>query len=477
MTRCSTKVFLAGLMIGGMLSFPSIGAWAQMTTTGVVEITPTDISKDAAAQVVQLPQGKARVVRLPADARDVLVANPSIAEIIVKTPRLAYLVGRSPGATNAFFFDEDGDEIARLEVQVEVDVVAVQQALAELIPSADIAVKAVRSNLFLTGNVRSNDIAANAQNIATRFVSTAADVVNMIRIIEDQQVLLQVRIAEVSRGVVKDLGLDVAGAIEFGDFSLAFAGGNLFLPAGQATPTFPGYGAAVADYVSGTDSFSAAINALERNGLIRTLAEPNLTAISGETANFLAGGEFPIPVAQEGGTITITFRQFGVGLNFTPVVLSSGRISLRLSTEVSTPDASTAVVSGGVAVPGLIVRRAETTVEIPSGGSLVIAGLLQDEMQTNIEGLPYLKDLPILGPFFRTNSVNRDERELVVAITAYLVRPIDHKRVKYPTKDTAPPTDYELFFLGRLEAIYGDRVEADEGVTTSLKGPIGYIVQ
>lgn len=473
MTRCSTRAIFAGLIIGGMLSLPSVGALAQMAANEVVDVTPVDISKDAVAQVVKLPQGKAKVLRLPADARDVLVANPGIADIVIKTPRMAYLVGRTVGATNAFFFDEDGDEIVRLEVQVEVDVVAVQQALSELIPSADINVKAVRSDLFLTGNVRSNDMAANAENIATRFVNGPTNVVNMIKVSEDQQVLLQVRIAEVSRGVLKNLGVDLAGSLSFGDFSLAYISGNII-----STPAAtPGFGAAVADYTTSDHSFQAAINALESNGLVRTLAEPNLTAISGETANFLAGGEIPIPVAQETGVITITFRQFGVGLNFTPVVLNSGRISLRLSTEVSTPDSSTAVASGGVAVPGFSTRRAETTIEIPSGGSLVIAGLLQDSMRSNIEGLPYLKDIPILGPFFRTNSINRDERELVVAVTAYLVRPIDHNKAQYPTKDTAPPTDYELFFLGRLEAIYGDRVAAKEGGAASLKGPIGYIVQ
>lgn len=472
MILCSTRAFIVGLVMGATSILLSSAAQAQMSADDVVDITPAELGKDASAQVVRLPEGKARVIRLPVDARDVMVADPTVADIVIKTPRMAYLVGRSVGSTNAFFFDEDGDEIARLELQVELDVVAVQQAMSDLIPNADIKVKAVGDNLFLTGHVRSNEISANAQNIASRFAGGASKIVNLLTVIEDQQVLLQVRIAEVSRGVLKDLGLDLAGQISLGDLSLSFAGGNLF-----GAGTFPGYGAGVAKYVNGSDGFTAAIHALERNGLIRTLAEPNLTAISGENANFLAGGEFPIPVAQQNGVVTITFRQFGVGLNFTPVVLNSGRISLRLSTEVSTPDTSTAVVSGGVAVPGLLTRRAETTVEIPSGGSLVIAGLLQDQMSNSIEGLPYLKNLPILGPFFRTNSIDRSERELVVAITAYLVKPLDHKKVQLPTKDIAPPTDYELFFLGRLEAIYGDQQDGGGGVTASLKGPIGYIVQ
>jgi pilus assembly protein CpaC len=479
MIRRTILAALIGLLTGSAFWLPASRVEAQSMTSDVVDISPLDPAGNG--QSIALPQNKARIIRLPADARDVLIANPAIADIIIKTPRVAYLVGRGIGSTNAFFFDEGGQEVARLEIRVELDVLAVQEALHELIPASNISVKAVRNNLFLTGHVRSNDVAMNARDIASRFTTGKDSVVSMLTIIEDQQVLLQVRIAEVSRSVVKDLGLDLAGSVKIGDFAAAFAGGNLFLPAGTTTPTFPGYGAATASYVSGGDSLTAAINALERNGLIKTLAEPNLTAISGETANFLAGGEFPIPVAQgNSGAISVTFRQFGVGLNFTPVVLNSGRISLRLSTEVSSPDRSNAVSTcpGCTPVPGLITRRAETTVEIPSGGSLVIAGLLQDDLSTSIEGLPYLKDIPILGPFFRTNAIDRSERELVVAVTAYLVRPIEKKAdIQVPGRDIAAPTDYEIFFLGRLEAIYGTAEEGEPAATASLKGPIGYIVK
>jgi len=476
MTRRSILAALIGLAIGWMCMSPSSRVEAQSMSMSSVDITPIDLNGNDNGQSVVLPQSKARIIRLPADARDVLIANPGIADIIIKTPRVAYLVGRGIGVTNAFFFDGDGQEIARLEIRVELDVLAVQEAIRELIPAADIKVKAVRNNLFLTGHVRSNDVAMNARQIAARFTPNEDAVISMLTIIEDQQVLLQVRVAEVSRGVVKDLGLDLAGTVTLGDVTAAFAGGSLLTGAIPASA----YGAGTIDYVSGGDSLTAAINALETNGLIKTLAEPNLTAISGETANFLAGGEFPIPVAQSDGAISVTFRQFGVGLNFTPVVLNSGRISLRLSTEVSAPDASTSVsiCAGCTPVPGLVTRRAETTVELASGGSLVIAGLLQDNLSTNIEGLPYLKDIPILGPFFRTNDIERRERELVVAITAYLVRPIERKSdIALVGRDIAAPTDYELFFLGRLEAIYGTAEDGGPTATAALKGPIGYIVK
>ena len=464
------QAFLTGLLLSGFFVLPLSVVEAQ--TSDVLSITPLELSDDPTGLIVALPQGKARIIRLPVDARDVLVANPAVADIVIKTPRTAYLLGRRVGSTNAFFFDEDGDEIARLEIKVELDVIAVQDAMEKLIPNAHVEIKAVNSSLFLTGSVRSNDLAEKVLQVAARFVDNESDIINLMSVIEDQQVLLKVRVAEVSRGVLKNLGIDVAGTLDTGDLTAAFATSNLLLPIGQTTPTFSGFGAATGTQTGDHGSLSLAIEALESNGLIRTLAEPSLTAISGETANFLAGGEIPIPVPQEDGVITIVFRQFGVGVNFTPVVLDSGRISLRVSTEVSSLDSSIQVLG----IPGFKVRRAESTVELPSGGSLVIAGLLENEIQNTIEGLPWLKDLPILGPFFRTTSTDHSERELVVTVTAYLVKPVVHDKLLLPTKDIAPPTDYELFFLGRLEAIYGDQQDSGD-VTTALKGPIGYIVQ
>ena len=319
--------------------------------------------------------------------------------------------------------------------------------------------------MFLTGNVRSADLSENARQIAVRFVRDAEDVVNLLSIVEDQQVLLQVRIAEVQRNILKDVGIDGAGTFLSGDLAL-----NAATISNLIAPPF-GLANAVFDPQNG-DLLTLTLNALEQNGLVKSLAEPNLTAISGETASFLAGGEIPFPVIDE-DRVTIEFRPFGVGINFTPVVLNSGRISLRLGTEVSAP--GDPVVAGGVATVTINVRRADTTVELPSGGSLIIAGLIQDDMITGISGLPWLKDVPILGPFFRSNSVQRNETELVIAVTAYLVRPIDHRQVKLPGAEIGPPSDYDLFFLGRLEAIY--RGTDVEPVEAALKGPIGYIVK
>ena len=450
-------------------------AQAQIPTpVRAVELTAVELGQGVST-AVDLPRGKARILRLPVDARDVLVANPDVADIVIKSPRMAYLLGRTVGDTNAFFFDAQGNEVARLEIRVELDTLAVEQAMNKLLPGADVQVTAVNQNLFLTGQVRSPDLSENARQIALRFVPEPENVVNLLAVIEDQQVLLQVRVAEVTRTVLKEFGLNLFGAIgdtistiTSGEFSLGFA-----TQPGLVNPPY-GSGGFIFTPNDG-DVLTFTINALERNGLIKTLAEPNLTAVSGETANFLAGGEFPIPVAAEDGQITIAFRRFGVQLAFTPHVLNSGRISLGIGTEVSALSTEGAITLSSISIPALRSRRAETTVELPSGGSLIIAGLLQDEISTGIEGLPWLQDVPVLGPFFRNNNVSRTERELIIAITAYLVRPVERNRVKLPTDGFAAPSDYDLFFLGRLESVYAD--SATPTVQAALKGPIGYIVK
>ncbi len=448
-------------------------ATAQNLVTS--ELSGIDLSDTSSGRHISLPQGKARIITLPVDVRDVLVSNPEVADVVVKTQRTIYLLGRETGATNAFFFDAEGNELLRLEIAVQLDVEAVNDALSALMPGIDVRARAVNNNLFLSGTVRSPDMAENARKIATRFVEEDEDVVNMLAVVEDQQVLLQVRVAEVSRNVLKELGANLFDSIT-GNFT-TITSGDLF------TRTFT-QGASVETpflnqllrYDNGNgDVLTLVINALERNGLIRTLAEPNLTAISGETANFLAGGEFPIPVSQDEDTITVEFRQFGIGLNFTPVVLNSGRISLRISTEVSSLTNEGAVTLQSITIPALTVRRAETTVELPSGGSLMIAGLMQEDMTNGVDGVPGIKDVPVLGPFFRNNALQRTERELVVTVTSYLVKPVDRSVLSLPTAGLTAPTDFDLYFLGRLHGAY-TKTEAAPSAT-ALQGPIGYILQ
>jgi pilus assembly protein CpaC len=465
--------FVFGLLLAAL----SGAAQAQSpaaTSARAIELSAVELGQGVAT-AVDLPRGKARILRLPVDARDVLVANPDVADIVIKSPRMAYLLGRAVGDTNAFFFDAQGNEIARLEIRVELDTLAVEQALDKLLPGTDVKVTAVNQNLFLTGQVRSPDLSENARQIALRFVPEADNVVNLLAVIEDQQVLLQVRVAEVTRTVLKELGLNLFGNV-LGQVSTLTSGEFALNFGTQPGLVAPPYGSGGFIFTPNTgDVLTLAINALEQNGLIKTLAEPNLTAVSGETANFLAGGEFPIPVAAEDGQISIEFRRFGVQLNFTPYVLNSGRISLGIGTEVSALSNEGAITLSSISIPALRTRRAETTVELPSGGSLIIAGLLQDELATGVEGLPWLKDVPVLGAFFRNNNISRTERELVVAVTAYLVRPVERNRLRLPTEGLVAPSDFDLFFLGRMESVYADRPAGEQ--QAALKGPIGYIVK
>jgi len=439
-----------------------------------IEIGTLEIMDGLPARAINLPEGKARLIRLPMAVRDVLVANPAVANVVVKTPRLIYLVGLAVGSTNAFFLDADGNELLRLEIQVQLDVVQVKKTIEQLLPNTDVKITAVNSHLFLTGNVRSADISEHARVIASRFVTDDANVINMLTVIEDQQVMLQVRVAEINRNVLKELGINLFDSVS-GTFT-TLTSGDFAVRLGTTAPTTdtPFLSGAAQFQGSSGDNLTVAINALERNGLIRTLAEPTLTTISGEPATFLAGGEFPIPVASNDGQISISQEPFGVALSFTPVVLNSGRISLRIFTEVSALSNNGAITLANIQVPALTVRRVETTVELPSGGSLVIAGLLMENETAGIRGVPGLKDLPIWGTLFRNNTLEKTETELIITVTAYLVRPTNPKNIPVPTEGMIPPSDYDLYFLGRMHGVYAG---GQENATVSLKGPIGYILE
>ena len=473
-TLMLTLLFLTGLAL-----VPSAMAQTKQITIPTsgeenIEIGTLELRDGLPARAVKLPVGKARLIRLPMEVRDVLVANPATANVVVKTPRLIYLIGQEVGATNAFFLDAEGKELLRLEIQVQLDVVGAEETLKTLLPNADVKITAVNSHLFLTGSVRSADISENARVIASRFVAEETNVINMLAVIEDQQVLLQVRVAEISRNVLKELGINLFDAIS-GAFT-TLTSGDFSLRLGTTSPTLdtPFVNGAFSYAPKTGDALTVAINALERNGLIKTLAEPNLTTISGEPATFLAGGEYPIPVATSNGEISISQEPFGVALSFTPVVLNSGRISLRIFTEVSALSNNGAITLANIQVPALTVRRAETTVELPSGGSLMIAGLLQEDETAGIRGVPALKDLPVFGSLFRNNSVEKSETELIIAVTCYLVRPVAPKQVVAPTDGLIPVSDYDLFLLGRLHGVYYGGAKT---TTASLKGPIGYILE
>lgn len=452
-------------------------------------------------QHVVLGLNQAVVVELDRDVRDVVVANPQIADAVVKTPRRIFLMSLKAGETNALLLDAQGIQIANLQILVGSDVGDLNRQINQQLPGSHISATALGGNIVLSGTANSVQEAGKANAMAQPFVTPPNKVVNNITLNQRQQVLIQVRVSEMSRAISKQLGINALAVGNVGGVPVALVTDNQFSLVGRAlsnmiaTVSNTGYASCLGKGItlcpSSTQQFSGTLQALEQVGLVHTLAEPNLTAVSGESAKFLAGGEFPVPVSRDQfGNITVEFKPFGVGLAFTPVVLSEGRISLQISTEVSelsntgaltlngtsstTSGSSGSTSSQGLTLPGLSVRRTETTVELPSGGSIAIGGLIQQDTKENLNGLPGVKDLPVLGALFRSRDFQNNETELVVTVTAYLVNPVAPKMLAGPDDGFAPATDLETTFLGRPNAVYG---KDQKPVVAVDPNAIGYIIQ
>jgi len=452
------------------------------------------------SQRLTLSLHKAVIVQLDTDARDVMVSSPDIVDAVVRTPRRIFLLALKTGQTNAFFFDGAGHQLASIEILVEKDMADLSAMIASKMPGSNIKVSAINDNVVLSGSVASAQESARAQDLAARFAGDPAKVVNMLKVPGSEQVMLRVRVAEMQRTIAKQFGIDLVSAAVIAGVPLAASSAPQFALVGKALNDLVGVGAGqVCNSAStatnplaalggsgvcnvGPNNLSGILKALETVGLVHLLAEPNLTAVSGETAKFLAGGEFPVPTSRDrDGNVTIEFKPFGVGLSFTPVVLSPGRISLQVSTEVSeltntgafTLQGSTS--SNGLTIPALAVRRTQTTVELPSGGSFAIAGLMQHNTKQVIEALPGVKDMPILGALFRSRDYQNDETELVVIISAYLVHPTAEANLAAPTDGFIAPTDAETILLGRLNSVYNK--SANDAAKPNPSGSVGFIVQ
>lgn len=423
-------------------------------------LTLCAFAASAADREYVLPLGQGRVITLPRDARDVFVGSPDVAEVVANTPRVYYISGAKLGSTNAIFIDAAGNQVADIAIRVEVDVAGLRAALRQALPEAEIQVQAAGDKLFLTGTILSASAASMAERLAKLYVKDEKGLVNLLKVAGGDQILLRVRVAEMRRSVAKQLGIK----------SLAVEGGNLRLSGGRpANGSFGELSFSINS--SAFDALTGTIDALEEEGLVRTLAEPNLTAVSGEAANFLAGGEFPVPISRDlQGNSIVEFKPFGVGLNFTPVVSSSGRISLKMATEVSSLSEEGAQTVGQLRIPGLSVRRVETTVEMASGSSLVVAGLLRNDATSSLSGLPWLAEVPVIGSLFRSTAFQRSESELVVLVTPYLVRPTRDDKLSLPTAGVRQPDGAALFLLRNLG--FNDPSET----LRSVKEPIGYVL-
>lgn len=505
---------------------------------------------------VQVGVSKSLMVQFQTRLRDVLVSDPERVDAVVQSADRVFLLAKKAGQVNAFFFDENGDQVLTLEITVGVDLSALDDLLRRMLPGSSIRSEIAGNAIILNGSVANPVQSQRAATIATQYAkanqstlfsgssgssATAASttpsggstpastqtqaasgdsksggggdeklVINLLSIEAEEQVMLQVVVAEVQRSIMKQFGINLGAAINSGNFATTLLTDNalpLTAAAGLGKLPIPGLGTEGLDptkgatcltmgvlcnwnqgpagatygnsglsggYSAGGNRMSYALRMLERDGLVRTLAEPNLTAVSGETAKFLAGGEYPVPVVDTTGRLSVTFKQFGIGVAFTPLVLSEGRISLKIETEVSELTDVGSVTLSSFSIPALRKRQANSTVELPSGGTLALAGLLSEDTRKNIDGFPGLKDLPILGTLFRSNDFIKRETELVVMVTPYMVRPVARQKLAKPDDGLAAASDLKFNLLGHLNRVYGKGTQPPPN--GGLKDSIGFII-
>ncbi|MFD1192605.1 type II and III secretion system protein family protein [Phenylobacterium conjunctum] len=514
------RLALLAAMLGAVLA-PGL-ARAQDASTVRVDLS----AQGGASQTLTLPVGKSAIVELPVDVRDILVTNPTVADALLRSPRRIFVLGAKAGTTDAVFFDMSGRRLLSLAIRVDQDPSAVAQTINRILPGSSVRVDAINSSLILSGQVASLADADKAVQIAKASVEKPdSQVLNMLSIAGKDQVMLKVRIVEMQRNVIKQLGFNLSAVLGqvgetqytlgvsptfsvngslLGGISTGYKADTTKQPILQMPCTGSGwssgalcpvvarnssvasnYDAATVTNTAGSAGLNSAestLKAFERVGLVRTLAEPNLTAVSGESAKFLAGGEYPIPVSQdEKGTITVQFKPFGVGLGFTPVVLSGGRISLKISTEVSELTTTGAFslnsssTSTSLTIPALNVRRAETSVELPSGGAMMIAGLLKEDTKQALDSLPGMTTLPVLGSLFRSRDYLSGETELVIIVTPYLVQPTSPDKLQTPVDGLRIANDAQTILLGQLTKAYKAKPQPQSG--RAYQGPIGYVIE
>ncbi|MGH1402915.1 MAG: type II and III secretion system protein family protein [Alphaproteobacteria bacterium] len=440
-----------GLLFAGVMGVCALGAFYGSAEAAKGDLVSMN-SVSGAVAPLNITLGKADIITLPEGVSDVLVADPNIIDVQAVQSNKLYTVGLNIGDTNIIILDATGNVVKRVDVHVTHDLQAIRGMVKRLFPNENVNIDIVHSQFYLTGQASTPEVSSKIANLVAHYVSDLQDtdnksvdelISNLLQVRGEQQVMLQVKIVEAERSVLKELGLEVAAndpnesavTTLFGrtpassspsnNNALSFGGEDGLALSKDAIGT----ASVILDTgLSGVGALGFFIDALEEQDLLNVLAEPNLTAVSGQQAGFLAGGEFPIPAGRDqNGNIVIEYREFGVSLNFKPVVLSGDRINLQLNTEVSSLDNTNAIVLSDLTVPGLDIRRAETTIEIPSGGSLMIAGLLQSQTAEGLSGLPGISNTPILGDLISSDSFQRNETELVVIVTAYMVEPFADK--------------------------------------------------
>lgn len=476
-----------------LTSAPAFAAAPKRPTVRSTENYVSSPVTQRASTEITLSKGRGQLVTLPAAISDVMVSNQDVADVQVRSPRQIYIYGKSSGESTVFATTSTGKVVYSANVRVGANVNSIDQMLNLAMPDADIKATTMNGLVLLTGTVASPEDSAEAERLAKAFVGNDIEVVNRTKTATPLQVNLQVKIAEVNRQFVKEVGVNLMSRDMTGGFKLGISQGRNFgtigtqdlsslpkldassifglptgsisLPFDPRSGQFVTQGGTVYDLKSlglgsgktslglagrllGLD-LASAIDLAENDGLATTLAQPTLTALSGETASFLAGGEIPVPLAGSLGQVSVEYKQYGVSLAFTPTVLSDGRISMRVRPEVSQLTSAGAVQLNGFLVPALSTRRVETTVELGSGQSFMIGGLMQNTQNNSIDRAPGLGNLPILGTMFRSNSFRKNETELVIVVTPYLVKPVSANEIKLPTDGYRAPNDFERIIQGQ----------------------------
>jgi pilus assembly protein CpaC len=470
----SSGFFKAGILAASLLTAASLafGLSASLTTGAIASDLDPAVQEDG-GRFVRLGLNKSAVIKLPGEARDVIVGNSGIVDVVIRSKDTAYLFARGSGQTNIFFFDANGGQILALDLEVSLDVTAIRKALRRALPGHQITVDTTNNNIILGGVARNALEAKTAVEIVEQFTKGGAlgagegggGVLNTMRVSGEDQVMLKVKVVEIQRDVLKQLGVDMQALIDAG--SSAFNLANLNPIASSLIAPKSGYAGA---FSAGGVTVDAVVRAMESDGVLRTLAEPNLTALTGTDAKFHAGGQFPFckTANDRDECTTVEYKDYGVEVAFAPTVIDEGRISLKIDTSVSELGN---IVNG---TPVFNRRGARTVLELPSGGSMMIAGLIRETDRQTINGTPGLKKLPILGTLFRSRDFIKNETELVIIVTPYLVRATGEKQLVTPDKGFNLPTDRQTIFMGRLNKVYGVGGKSPDG---SYNGNVGFIVE
>jgi pilus assembly protein CpaC len=430
---------------------------------------------------------KSQIIEVDVPFSRVVVGNPQVADVLPLSDRTLYILGKQIGLTNLSIYAGNNQPLAVVDLSVSFDIQGLKSRLNELLPNENVEVRSANKSLILSGTISGPKQLSNVITVANQYAP--GQVTNMMDVAGSQQVMLEVRFAEVSRSLARSLGLNPLLRFFDGDTSISFGTTEaLAIATNPVLGVLSGVvgvgdsqGFVFGSQQSGNWTVDLLIDFLEGKGVVKTLAEPNLVALSGTTASFLAGGEFPVPVSQDGSgdnsTITVEFKDFGVGLAFTPTVINGDLINLVVAPEVSQIDPQGSISTSGFAIPSLVTRRASTTVELRDGQSFSIAGLLQTDYADTVEQFPWVGDVPVLGALFRSTEFQRRESELVVIVTPRLVKPVPAGTLTTASDNFIPPTDFDLFFHGQIDGrptpIAGAAISGEGGIS----GSYGHIVQ